>query len=194
MLKLDGKTLQYDRAFSHEGISYPANWLRLTTLEEKQAIGIVEVPDQPQAVWDQRFYWGVDNPKDHAGLVDLWVSNVKQTAGSLLAPSDWYVTRNAENGSAIPQDVLDRRAEIRTYSNIKEAAIEATTSTDELAAYVTSAAFSEWEPPVVVEDPADTTTSSANTPVSADAGVDSIVFTPDAVSGSFSTTDSLIFE
>ena len=194
MLKLDGKTLQYDRAFSHEGISYPANWLRLTTLEEKQAIGIVEVPDQPQAVWDQRFYWGVDNPKDHAGLVDLWVSNVKQTAGSLLAPSDWYVTRNAENGSAIPQAVLDRRAEIRTYSNIKEAAIEATTSTDELAAYVTSAAFSEWEPPVVVEDPADTTTSSANTPVSADAGVDSIVFTPDAVSGSFSTTDSLIFE
>ena len=194
MLILDGKTLQYDRAFDHDGVQYPSNWLRLTSLEEKQAIGIVEVPDQPQAVWDQRFYWGVDNPKDHTGLVDLWVSNVKQTAGSLLAPSDWYVTRNAENGSAIPQAVLDRRAEIRTYSNIKEAAIEATTSTDELAAYVTSAAFSEWEPPVVVEEPADTATSSANTPVSADAGVDSIVFTPDAVSGSFSTTDSLIFE
>ena len=191
MLKLDGKTLQYDRAFSHEGISYPANWLRLTTLEEKQAIGIVEVPDQPQAVWDQRFYWGVDNPKDHAGLVDLWVSNVKQTAGSLLAPSDWYVTRNAENGSAIPQDVLDRRAEIRTYSNTKEAAIEATTSTDELAAYITSAAFSEWEPPVVTPD---TVTSSVNTTVPADDGVDSIVFTSDVVSGSFSTTDSLIIE
>jgi len=194
MLQLDGKTLKYDRAFVHDGVQYPSNWLRLTSLEEKQAIGIVEVPDQPQAVWDQRFYWGVDNPKDHTGLVDLWVSNVKQTAGSLLAPSDWYVTRNAENGSAIPQAVLDRRAEIRTYSNIKEAAIEATTSTDELAAYVTSAAFSEWQPPVVVDEPADTATSSANTPVSADAGVDSIVFTPDAVSGSFSTTDSLIFE
>ena len=43
MLKLDGKTLQYDKAFTHEGISYPANWLRLTTLEEKKAIGITEV-------------------------------------------------------------------------------------------------------------------------------------------------------
>jgi hypothetical protein len=62
MLKLDGKTLQYDRAFTHNGISYPANWLRLTTLEEKQAIGISEVADTRQS-WDQRFYWGVDNPK-----------------------------------------------------------------------------------------------------------------------------------
>ena len=167
MLILDGKPLQYDRAFSHAGVSYPANWLRLTTLEEKQRIGITEVPDPVQPTWDQRFYWGVDNPKDHAGLVDLWVSKVKQIAGSLLAPSDWYVTRNAENGSAIPQDVLDRRAEIRTYSNTKETAIRATTTTAELAEYVTSAAFSEWEPPVVVTD---------------------------AVSGSSSTTDSLIFE
>ena len=194
MLILDGKPLQYDRAFSHAGVSYPANWLRLTTLEEKQRIGITEVPDPVRQTWDQRFYWGVDNPKDHAGLVDLWVSKVKEIAGSLLAPSDWYVTRNAENGSAIPQDVLDRRAEIRTYSNTKETAIRATTTTTELAEYVTSAAFSEWEPSVVAEEPVETSTSSANTPVSADAGVDSIVFTPDAVSGSFSTTDSLIFE
>ncbi len=195
MLILDGKPLQYDRAFSHAGVSYPANWLRLTTLEEKQRIGITEVPDPVRPSWDQRFYWGVDNPKDHTGLVDLWVRKVKESAGGQLAPSDGYVTRNAENGSAIPQDVLDRRAEIRTYSNTKETAIRATTTTAELAAYVTSAAFSEWEPPVVVaEEPAVTSTSSANTPVSADAGVDSIVFTPDAVSGSFSTTDSLIFE
>lgn len=191
MLILDGKPLQYDRAFSHEGVSYPANWLRLTTWEEKQAIGITEVPDSAQPVWDQRFYWGVDNPKDHAGLVDLWVGKVKEIAGSLLAPSDWYVTRNAENGSAIPQAVLDRRAEIRTYSNTKETAIQATTTTDELAAYITSAAFSEWEPPVVTPD---TVTSSVNTTVPADDGVDSIVFTSDVVSGSFSTTDSLIIE
>ena len=159
MLILDGKPLQYDRAFSHAGVSYPANWLRLTTLEEKQRIGITEVADPVQSSWDQRFYWGVDNPKDHAGLVNLWVTKVKEIAGSLLAPSDWYVTRNAENGSTIPQDVLDRRAEIRTYSNTKETAIQATTSTDELATYVTSAAFSEWESPAVVEESSESSTS-----------------------------------
>ena len=64
MLQLNGKTLPYDKAFTHNGMQYPANWLRLTSLEEKQAIGIVEVSDPPaEAVYDQRFYWGVDNPK-----------------------------------------------------------------------------------------------------------------------------------
>ena len=46
MLVLDGKTLVYDRPFSHVTvlITQPT-WLRLTTLAEKQAIGIVEQPD-----------------------------------------------------------------------------------------------------------------------------------------------------
>ena len=63
MLQLDGKTLQYDKAFKHDGYQYPANWLRLTSLEEKQAIGIVEVADSVDVVYDQRFYWGPNNPK-----------------------------------------------------------------------------------------------------------------------------------
>ena len=192
MLILDGKPLQYDRAFTHAGVSYPANWLRLTTLEEKQRIGITEVPDPVRQTWDQRFYWGVDNPKDHAGLVDLWVSKVKEIAGSLLAPSDWYVTRNAENGSAIPQDVLDRRAEIRTYSNTKETAIQATTTTAELAAYVTSAAFSEWEPPVVVEEPAETTTETTTT--TEEPAEEVVIFSSSSTSSDFSSSDSLISE
>ena len=199
MLQLNGKTLQYDKAFSHDGIQYPANWLRLTSLEEKQAIGIVEVPDQPQAVWDQRFYWGVDNPKDHTQLVEQWVAQVKQTAGSMLSPTDWYIVRNSENSSPVPQEVLDRRSEIRSYSNQKETAIEATTTTEELATYVTSPEFSQWEVVEVVEEPeeepVEEPTSGSSTPISGDEGMDSIVFSAGAVSGSFSagTTDTLIF-
>ena len=60
--KLDGKTLPVDVAFTSNGINYPANWLRLTTLTEKQAIGITEVADE--ATYDQRFYWSVGNAKD----------------------------------------------------------------------------------------------------------------------------------
>ena len=37
--------LKLDVPFTHNGIKYPATWLRLTTLEEKQAIGIVEEPE-----------------------------------------------------------------------------------------------------------------------------------------------------
>ena len=41
--KLNGKRLMIDVPFTSNGVKYPANWLRLTTLEEKKAIGIEEV-------------------------------------------------------------------------------------------------------------------------------------------------------
>ena len=56
MLKLNNKPLSYDRAFTHADIQYPANWLRLSSLEERNALGITEVADAPS--YDQRFYWG----------------------------------------------------------------------------------------------------------------------------------------
>ena len=146
MLQLNGKTLQYDRAFVYDGMQYPANWLRLTSLEEKQAIGIVEVPDAPVASWDQRFYWNVDNPKDLDQLKETWTAKVKQAAGSLLSQTDWYVVRQAENSAAVPAEVLSRRGEIRTLSNEKEAAIAACADVAALAEYVNSSAFNSWEP------------------------------------------------
>jgi len=46
MFLLNGIALPLDTPFKDAaGNSYPANWLRLTTLAEKQAIGITEVPD-----------------------------------------------------------------------------------------------------------------------------------------------------
>ena len=54
--KLNGNPLAVDVAFSHNDINYPANWLRLSTAEEKTAIGITEVADAP--IYDSRFYWG----------------------------------------------------------------------------------------------------------------------------------------
>jgi hypothetical protein len=143
MLILDGKPLSYDRAFTHDGIQYPANWLRLTSLKEKEAIGISEVADPPY--YDQRFYWGVGNPKDHTQLVEQWVSTTNQTAYTLLLPTDWYIVRKTETDVAVPQDVLDRRTEIRSYCDEKRDAINATETTDELAVYITSAAYSQWE-------------------------------------------------
>ena len=142
MLTLNGKTLQYDRAFTHDGISYPANWLRLTTLEEKQAIGIVEVPDQPQAGWDQRFYWGVGNPKQlndeaildedgndtgevQTGLKTLWKEKQNEIAASLLAPSDWRVVKASEvTDYTVDTEWLTYRAAVRTACNTRQTEID----------------------------------------------------------------------
>ena len=147
MLQLNGKTLQYDRAFSTEdGRQFPANWLRLASLEEKQSIGIVEVPDVPVASWDTRFYWGVDNPQDLDQLKATWTAQVKEVANALLCQTDWYVIRQAECSAAVPTDVLFNRASIRTFSNEKEAAIAACSDVAALAGYVTGSEYSRWEP------------------------------------------------
>jgi hypothetical protein len=124
MFQLNGQTLQYDRAFTHEGISYPSNWLRLTTLEEKQAIGIVEVANNTQS-WDQRFYWGVDNPKDLDGLKTQWKQTQSEIAASLLAPSDWRVVKAAEvTAYSVETEWLTYRAAVRTACNTRQTEID----------------------------------------------------------------------
>ena len=132
MLKLDGKTLQYDRAFTNNGISYPANWLRLTTLEEKQAIGITEVADTTQS-WDQRFYWGIDNPKDLDQLKANYTAEQNYTAGTLLSPSDWRVVKASEVADySVPSEWLDYRAEVRSVCNTRQAEIDEVTTVEAL--------------------------------------------------------------
>lgn len=147
MFILDGKPLSPDSAFEHNGIQYPPNWLRLSTPEEKAAIGIEEVPDPP--AYDQRFYWGYDKdgnliPKDHDQLVQQWKSQTRTTAGTLLAPSDWMVIRHTDNGTIIPAAWQAWREQIRTAAGTKNAAIQATTSTTELATYITGQEYPAW--------------------------------------------------
>ena len=135
MLKLDNKPLSYDRAFTHDGIQYPANWLRLTSLEEKTAIGISEVADDP--TYDQRFYWGQSNPKQlddktetvdgvavkTTGLKTLWSATQGEIAASLLAPSDWRIIKAKETGTNIPSTWKTYRAAVRTACNTRQTEI-----------------------------------------------------------------------
>lgn len=123
MLKLNNKPLSYDRAFTHADIQYPANWLRLSTLEERNALGITEVADAPS--YDQRFYWGVDNPKDLAELKTQWKATQSQIADSLLTPSDWRVTRAAELGQAVASVWLTYRGAVRSACNTRQTEINA---------------------------------------------------------------------
>jgi len=170
MLKLNGKTLNYDVAFEADGIKYPANWLRLTTLAEKQAIGITEVANTPVVTYDQRFYWGYEIPKDHSGLVDLWVSKVKRIARDKLSTTDWMVIRAADSSSAkpLPDSVKTERELVRTKAAEKEAAIKATKDTAELETYVNSWAYGSWN-----NDPEQSAPSSGSSSSSSSSSNDS---------------------
>ena len=142
MFLLDGKPLSPDRAFTANGVQYPANWLRLSTLEEKEAIGITEVPDP--APYDQRFYWGPGLPKDHAQLVEQWTQQTRTTANTLLVPTDWMIIREADNGTAADPLLKIWRQDVRFAAGEKITAIEATADTAELAAYITGADYPVW--------------------------------------------------
>ena len=171
--KLDGKPLAVDVAFSHNDINYPANWLRLASKTEKEAIGITEVADDP--VFDSRFYWGdgtakaLDdvNAKDEDGnllkdekgnqIVTLGVKSVlkaqeKATAGSLLARYDWYVVRKAEKDTAIPSAITTYRDGVRTACNTRETEIDNCADT---AALVTLYSSKEDGTPNMTQYPED---------------------------------------
>ena len=148
--KLDGNPLVVDVAFSHNDINYPANWLRLSTADEKTALGITEVADDP--VYDGRFYNGDGTAKtltdtnevdengdpvlDENGdqVVTLGVKSrlkaqEKANAASLLIKYDWYVVRKAEKSTAIPTAITTYRDGVRTACNTRETEIDACADT-----------------------------------------------------------------
>lgn len=162
MFLLDNRVLQLDTPFEHDGTSYPANWLRLATPEERAAIGITEVVEQPRP--DDRFFW-VSGPnldgswtaiaKDLAGLKTSWTAQFKQTAYSMLLPSDWLVVRKSEVGTAIPTEWSSYRDMVRATCTMAIGDIEATTDID---AFITAATSVVWPvspdaQPIVSQNP-----------------------------------------
>jgi hypothetical protein len=68
------------------------------------------------------------------GLKSQNIAQVKQTAGSLLAATDWYVVRKADIGTDVPADVTAYRAAVRTEADRLEAAIAAVSDIEGLIA------------------------------------------------------------
>ncbi len=68
------------------------------------------------------------------GLKSQFIAQVKETAASLLAPTDWKIVRAAEGVKPVDVDTLAIRASIRAASDANELAIKACTTVDQLAA------------------------------------------------------------
>ena len=162
--KLDGNPLAVDVPFTHGDIHYPANWLRLSTAEEKTAIGITEVEDPK--VYDSRFYWGngsakeLDDTKEtidgveytYLGVKSVLKAQEKDIANSLLAKYDWYIVRKAEKSTAIPTTITTYRDGVRTACDTREKEIDACADT---AALVTLYGTKEDGTPNMTQYPVD---------------------------------------
>jgi hypothetical protein len=142
MFLLNGNRLAEGTSFyDANGTQYPPQWLNTSTEEEKNAIGITWVAD-PAPV-DNRFYWDTDLPKaledkleedgsTTKGLKSQFVAQIKDTAGKLLASTDWYVIRKAERSIDIPSEVALKRTQIVAESNRLETDINASTTAEAL--------------------------------------------------------------
>ena len=121
--------------FRADGVRYD----NLLNPAVRAKLGVVENNDpdpfEPVEEWyDQRFYWGVNNPKQleditvtpeeegrepyvQKGMKSNWIFQIKDTAGKLLAQTDWMVIRKMERNIDIPADVVAKRAAIVAECN-----------------------------------------------------------------------------
>ena len=76
----------------------------------------------------------------------------KVTAGTLLAPYDWYVVRKAEKGTSIPSAISTFRDGVRTACDTREKEIDACSDT---AALVTLYGYKEDGTPNMTQYPKD---------------------------------------
>jgi hypothetical protein len=146
MFQLNGNPISIDSEQIVNGIRYPH--LRDPTLREQ--LGIVEVADPEW--YDQRFYWGVGNPKQlndeevtpegttesytQKGLKSQWTAQIKDTAGKLLAQTDWMIVRKAERNIDVPATVAAKRAAIVAECDRLEAAIAGCADVEALIAVI----------------------------------------------------------
>lgn len=131
MFTLNGNPISIDNEYTTEdGVTYP----NLRNASVRELLGVIEVSDPEQ--YDQRFYWGVNNPKDLAQLKTQWIAQTKQNANATLAQTDWMIIRKAERDIAVPTEVAQARAAVISEANAKEAAITAATDVPTLIAVV----------------------------------------------------------
>jgi hypothetical protein len=143
MFLLNGQPLAVDVPFAtDDGTQYAATFLRLSTPEQKAAIGITEAPD-PTPV-DTRFYWSEGNPRDLHQLIEQHIAQVKQAAASQLQPTDWKIIREVEGGSPAGAELKAWRKAVRDESDVKVAAINGAATVEALIAVVSAADFLAW--------------------------------------------------
>ena len=135
--KLGDRTLALDVPWEHNDVQYPANWLRLSTAQDRAELGIVW---EAMTVlhWNQKFYWGYDAdgnllPKTYTDLKTAFGSPDQRNSKQLLQRSDWRVIKAKERGTTMNADWKTWRQTIRTECGTMVAAIEATADVGDTA-------------------------------------------------------------
>lgn len=131
-------------AFELGDTQYPANWLNLSTPEQKVEAGLVEVVATNQPA-NQTYYWVsetlngaeltyVNTPKNLVDVKTNAVSQVNSSAYSILFPTDWMVVKAYETSTAVPTAWNSWRQSVRNTATTTVNAVEGAVDVDAVAA------------------------------------------------------------
>ena len=138
---LEGRKLRPNRPFKNaEGLQFPANWLKLTSDEEKAVVGITWEAEPEVQRFDSRYYYSAGNPRPVAdstdedgnvskGLKTTLAAEQARIAGQILSSTDWYAVRRAETSKAIPAAIKTYLAAVRTACDTLQSEISAVSTT-----------------------------------------------------------------
>jgi len=121
---------QYDQRF-YWGVGRPK------LLDDREEVDLDGNPQYVQ-VYDVATQSMVDSTERlvSRGLKSQWIGEIKNTAGKMLAQTDWMVIRKAERNVDIPASVVANRAAIVAECDRLEAAITACATVEELITVV----------------------------------------------------------
>jgi hypothetical protein len=140
--------IQEGNAFEINGVQYPANWLNLSTPEEKAEVGLEEVIATNQPA-NQTYYWVsetlseatltyTNTPKDLLPVKTTALNQINATAYSILLPTDWMVVKATETSTPVNADWNTWRARIRATADQTRTAITSAADVDAVATIMTS--------------------------------------------------------
>ena len=164
MWKYGSKTIREHKSWiNDDGITHPKNW-HIWSPSDKAAAGLTEAtpetpPDSRLYTWGYEAD-GVTISKTAKSMTDVnevdgdgepilddngnqsvklgvkseLKAEVKKQQGSLLAQTDWAVTRKSEKTTAIPSNIQTWRDAIRAKATAMEDAIDGAANTDAVAA------------------------------------------------------------
>ena len=143
-----GFTVNKARGLTIGDVQYPRNIFVLWSKDELAAIGIKPYSEVRP---DKRYYSdgaltrtetdgeivgtyaAID--KDVDALKETMLSSVKSIAGSLQSQVDWYWSREAKGGTAVPGEIATHATAIYTVMEAKETAINALVNLDDVILY-----------------------------------------------------------
>jgi len=87
------------------------------------------------------------------GLKTVLIRNIKAQAAGILQDTDWYITRKADAGTAVPSSITTHRAAVRTKAAEQETQITNAADTPALETLYTYVNTADEGDPRVIERP-----------------------------------------